>query len=123
HGASSEIDLAAALANLAEFRASNESLLARQQAALLALREQLGLAPAARVELTTPLDAPPGCAPAAGVSGSHLALRAIQARLDLAQVTIERLEKEARPRVSFVAGIDAAPNSDKYGLLGLGIEL
>jgi outer membrane protein TolC len=123
HGASSEIDLAAASANLAEFRAAYEALQARHQSALAPLREQLGLAPGTRVMLTSAFDALPTCTPPEGVSGQHPSLQAIQARLALAEVSLDRLEKEVRPRLSFVGGIDAAPDSEKYGFLGIGIEL
>lgn len=126
-GAASEIDRAVASASLAEFRAEREAFLARQQAALLPLRELLGLLPGAPLTLTTEFATPPSCALAgpAGreAGGTHPALRAIQARLALGEATLERLEREVLPRLSFLLGLDAAPNSDRYGQLGLGVEL
>ena len=121
HGASSEIDLAAASANLAEFRATFEAQQAREQAALSPLREALGLIAGTRVTLTTPFDAPPACTASEG--GPHPSIKAIEARLALAEVSLDRLEKEVRPRVSLVGGIDAAPASEKYGFFGIGLEL
>ncbi len=125
-GASSEIDLAVASASLAEFRAEREALLAREQEALLLLREHLGIAPGSPITLTTPLDAPPGCTvnPAApGGDAVHPALRTIPARVALGGAALNRLEAEVRPRLSFLVGVDSAPASERYGQLGLGVEI
>ncbi len=126
-GASSEIDLAVASASLAEFRAEREALLAREQEALLLLRELLGIAPGSPVTLTTALDVPPSCtvdpATPAGGQEVHPALRSIQARVALGGAALNRLEAEVRPRLSFLVGVDSAPNSERYGQLGLGVEL
>jgi cobalt-zinc-cadmium efflux system outer membrane protein len=126
-GAASDIDLAVASASLAEFRAEREALLAREQDALLPFRELLGLEPGSPVTLTTPLEAPPSCAVVRPVGRDteegHPSLRAIQARLVLGERSLDRLAKEVRPRLSFLIGVDAAPKSEGYGLLGLGVEL
>jgi len=122
-GASSEIDLAVATASLAEFRAGREALLAREQETVLPLRELLGLAPGTPVVLTTALDAPASCVVETSTEGGHPALRAIQAQLALGQRSLDRLEREVNPRLSFLVAVDKAPNSDTYGALGVGVEL
>jgi len=122
-GASSEIDLAVATASLAEFRAGRESLLAREQETVLPLRELLGLAPGTPVVLTTALDTPASCAVEPPAQEGHPALRAIEAHLALNQKSLDRLEREVNPRMSFLVAVDKAPNSDTYGALGVGVEL
>src|SRR6185436_234936 len=86
------------------------------------LREVLGLSAGTAVTPTTRLDGPPACSMPGDGTG-HPLLKTIEARLALGDVSLERLEREVRPRVSLLVGVDAAPNSDKYGQLGLGIEL
>ena len=122
-GASSEIDLSVATASLAEFRAGRESLLAREQETVLPLRELLGLAPGTPVVLTTALDTPPSCVVEPSTGAKHPALRAIEAHLALGQKSLDRLEREVNPRMSFLLGVDAAPKSETYGALGVGVEL
>jgi cobalt-zinc-cadmium efflux system outer membrane protein len=126
-GASSEIDVAVATASLAEQRALREALVAGREELLLALRELIDLPPDAVLVLGTPAGAVPACSPGAPDPGERVGqnpeLVAIRARIELLERGRDRLEKEARPKVSVLLGVDAAPGSPAYGQLGLGVEL
>jgi cobalt-zinc-cadmium efflux system outer membrane protein len=126
-GATSEIDVATASASLAEQRAVREALVAGREELLLALRELVDLPPDAVIALGTPIAAAPSCSPGPGDPaervGRNPELVAIRARIDLVESARVRLEKEARPKLSVLVGVDAAPGSAPYGQVGIGLEL
>lgn len=126
-GASSEIDLAVATASLAEQRALRGAVLAGREELVLALRELIDLPPDAALVLSTSAGAVPACGPGAPDPGERVGqnpeLAAIRARIELLERGRVRLEREARPKVSVLLGVDAAPGSPAYGQLGIGLEL
>jgi cobalt-zinc-cadmium efflux system outer membrane protein len=54
---------------------------------------------------------------------NHPQLAALQARVTLLDATQVRLEREVFPRVGLYTGIDAAPLSPVYGIIGLNVEI
>ncbi|MDB4940561.1 MAG: outer rane efflux protein [Labilithrix sp.] len=126
-GAAGDIDAALATSDLGQLRASVEAAIRQREEHVADLRDLLDLPPQQAVELTTPLETPP---PPPALE--RLVARAVQARPELAQIKArvalldaryERLGRERFPRLGAYVGVDAAPVSPIFALVGLSIEL
>ena len=126
-GASGDIEETLATSDLGLLRAAIESASRQREEHLSTLRELLDLPATQSLVLTTPLDEPPP-APEADA----LVSRAVQTRPELAQIRArlaflearyDRLGRERFPRLGAYIGVDAAPVSPIFGVLGLSIEL
>jgi len=126
-GAGSELERASAQLELARIQASEQSALRERDEQLMQLREALDLPPDQPLTLTTGVDAPGALAAVTvyleAAKKSHPELVASQARLAAYGATQKRLEREVFPRLGLYAGVDAAPKSPVYGVLGVTGEL
>ena len=126
-GAGSELDASSAQLEVAELEAARMAFERDRASNQMELRDALDLPSDIALTLTSAVAEPP---PVAQVSGlvqraltSHPELKALRARVALWSATEERLRAEVFPRVGFYAGLDAAPLSPTYGVLGLSVEL
>lgn len=126
-GASGDIEETLATSDLGQLRAAIESASRQREEHLATLRDLLDLPATQPLVLTTPLEEPP---PAPETEA--LVARAVQTRPELAQIRArlaflearyERLDRERFPRLGAYVGVDAAPVSPIFGVLGLSIEL
>jgi cobalt-zinc-cadmium efflux system outer membrane protein len=126
-GAASDLEAASAELDVALLQASEASFIRQRDMHLMSLRDVLDLGATVAVDLTSPVDEPPRLADAKvyvdRALQHHPALAALNARVHLLDSTEKRLEREVFPRVGVYAGVDAAPLSPMYGLLGLSLEL
>jgi cobalt-zinc-cadmium efflux system outer membrane protein len=126
-GAGSELDASSARLEVAELEASRMSFEREQGESLMDLRDALDLKAEVALTLTSPVIEPPGVGEVSGLIeravATHPELKALKARVELLDATEERLRAEVFPRVGFYAGLDAAPLSPTYGVLGLSVEL
>jgi cobalt-zinc-cadmium efflux system outer membrane protein len=126
-GAASDLEAASAELDLALLQASEASFIRERDARLMDLRDALDLSATIAIDLTSPVDEPPRLSEAkvyiARALAHHPALAALQARVTLLDATETRLEREVFPRVGLYAGVDAAPLSPVYGMLGVSLEL
>ncbi len=126
-GAGSELDAASAQLQVAELEAARMAFERDRATSQMDLRDALDLASDVPLQLTSSvIDLPPVGEVNALLQRaltSHPELKAIQARVALWGATEERLRAEVFPKVGFYAGIDAAPLSPTYGVLGLSVEL
>ena len=126
-GASGDIEETLATADLGQLRAAIESAGRQREEHVATLRELLDLPPTQAVVLTTPLEEPP-----APPQAEALVARAIETRPELAQIRArvafldarhDRLKSERFPRLGAYMGVDAAPVSPIFGVLGISVEL
>jgi outer membrane protein TolC len=126
-GAGSEMDVASARAELAEFQAEQYAAEAERHQSLLALRILLAIPPGATLRLTSTIDAPAPAAPIDELIRRARArlpdLGAIRARLALLRASQQRLSAEAFPKLGAYVGVDASPRSPVFGIAGVSIEL
>jgi cobalt-zinc-cadmium efflux system outer membrane protein len=126
-GAASELEQASAELDVGLLRASEVAATRERDASLMELRDVLALGPAALLELSSSLGEPPPLGePRRYVEGAmkrHPSLAALSARGDFLASHEERLEREIFPRVGLYGGIDAAPLSPIFGVVGLSVEL
>jgi len=126
-GAASELEQASAELDVALLQASEIASVSERNSQLMDLRDALNLPPSLPLELTSPVVDPPELEDAARLveraAKRHPELAALQARVMLLEATQTRLEKELFPRFSLYTGIDAAPVSPIYGIIGLTVEL
>jgi cobalt-zinc-cadmium efflux system outer membrane protein len=126
-GAASELEQASAELDVALLEASEIASVSERNSQLMDLRDALNLPPTLALSLTSPITEPPQLEDAARLveraAKRHPHLAALQARVTLLDATQTRLEREVFPRVGLYTGIDAAPLSPVYGILGLTIEL
>jgi outer membrane protein, heavy metal efflux system len=126
-GAGSEFERASAQLELSRIEAEEQAALREREASLMALRDALDLPAQQALELSTAIEQPPELAPLATYQAKagkeHPELRASQARQRSLAATQARLERETFPRLGFYAGVDAAPRSPVFGLLGISGEL
>ena len=126
-GAGSELDAASAQLQVAELEAARMAFERDSATSQMDLRDALDLTSDTPLTLTSPVvDLPPVGEVNALLQRAlttHPELKAIQARVALWGATEERLRAEVFPRIGFYAGIDAAPLSPTYGVLGLSVEL
>ena len=126
-GAGSELERTSAQVELARIQASEQAALRERDERLMQLREALDLPAHQALTLTTGVDTP---APLEAVNvyldaakKGHPELLASQARLRSYKATQTRLEREVFPRLGLFAGVDAAPKSPVFGVLGVSGEL
>jgi len=126
-GASSDLEQASAQLDLAQLQAVEKGALRQREINLMNLRDALDLDARAPLALTTAIEDPPALGPSevylSTALAKHPALQTVKARVRLLDATRERLERERVPRVGVYAGVDAAPQSPIYGLLGVSVEL
>ena len=126
-GAGSELDSASAQLQVAELEAARMAFERARATGQMDLRDALDL------ESDTPLTLTSSVVdlPAVGEVNTllqralttHPELKSIQARVALWSATEERLKAEIFPRLGLFAGVDSAPLSPTYGVLGLSVEL
>ena len=126
-GAGSELDAASAQLQVAEVEAARMAFERDRANSQMDLRDALDLDANVPLTLTSPVAELP---PVGDVQGlvqralsTHPELKALQAKVALWSATEERLKAEVFPKVGFYAGLDAAPISPTYGVLGLSVEL
>jgi outer membrane protein, heavy metal efflux system len=126
-GAASELEQASAELDVALLEASEIASVSERNSQLMDLRDALNLPPNMTLALTSPVTEPPQLENAARLleraAKRHPNLAALQARVTLLDATQTRLEREVFPRVGLYTGIDAAPVSPIYGIIGLSVEL
>ena len=126
-GAGSELDAASAQLQVAELEAARMAFERDRATSLMDLRDALDLESDVSLTLTSPVSELPQVdevnALLQRALTEHPELKAIQARVALWSATEERLRKEVFPKVGFYAGVDSAPLSPTYGVLGLSVEL
>jgi cobalt-zinc-cadmium efflux system outer membrane protein len=126
-GAASDLEAASAELDVALLQASEASFIRQRDAYLMDLRDVLDLGATVAVDLTSPVEEPPQLAAAKvyvdRALQHHPTLAALHARVQQLDSTERRLEREVFPRVGVYAGVDAAPLSPIYGLLGLSLEI
>ncbi len=126
-GAGHDIETTSAEIALAESRATFLDAEAAEVRATRELRFLLALPPDRPLVLATAVTEP-GTAPDAGALVARAlaeqpALEVIRRRLALHAATEERLRKEALPKVGIFGGIDASPESPRFAIAGLSIDL
>jgi cobalt-zinc-cadmium efflux system outer membrane protein len=126
-GAASELEQSSAELDVALLRASEAAATNERNASLMDLRDALDLGPAIVLELTSMLAEPPSLGDASRYVDAalrrHPMLAALSARAELLSATQSRLERELFPRVGFYGGLDGAPLSPVFGVIGVSIEL
>jgi cobalt-zinc-cadmium efflux system outer membrane protein len=126
-GAASELEQTSAQLDVALLRASEASATTERNASLMELRDTLDLGPTVALDLTSALSEPPALGDAERYVDAalhrHPALAALSARGELLSATQSRLERELFPRVGLYGGLDAAPLSPMFAVIGVSIEL
>lgn len=126
-GAASELEQASAELDVALLEASEIASVSERNSQLMDLRDALNLPANMALALTSPVTEPPQLADAARLveraAKRHPRLAALQARVTLLEATQTRLERELFPRIGLYTGIDAAPVSPIYGIIGVTVEL
>jgi cobalt-zinc-cadmium efflux system outer membrane protein len=126
-GAAGDIEGTLALTEVGELHAGMQQAVARRELSLMDLRQALDLSANAHVVLTTPLEDPGPVAdmPTLMVKAvkGRPELVVIRKKVELLQLTDERLAKEVFPKMGVYVGVDATPDSPTLGLLGLSVEL
>ena len=126
-GAGSDFERASAQVEIARIEVMEQGALRERDELLMQLRDALDLPADRALDLSTSVDAP-GPLPdpqkiIAEAHDRHPDLRVLRARLRSLRATRERLERELFPRFGLYAGVDAAPQSPVFGVLGLSGEL
>jgi outer membrane protein, heavy metal efflux system len=126
-GAASELEVSSADLQVAELESAHIELERERAQSRMDLREALDLDAEVELVLTSPVVDLPALGEVSGLVQralrAHPELKALQARVELLRATEARLEAEVFPRFGVYAGIDAAPLSPTYGVLGLSVEL
>jgi len=126
-GASSDLEQASAELDLAQFELVERGAARERENHLMTLRDALDLDGHTSVALRTPIDEPPPVAPTEShlraALSRHPEAEVLKARVRLLDATRARLERERVPRVGVYTGVDAAPLSPLYGVLGVSVEL
>jgi len=126
-GAASEVEQASAELDVALLRASEVAATRERDASLMELRDALDMPSKVALELTSALGDPPALSDEARYVDAalqrHPALAALGARGDLLTAHQARLERELFPKVGVYGGIDAAPLSPIFAIVGVSVEL
>jgi len=126
-GAGSELDVASAQLQVAELEAARMAFERDLAIGQMDLRDALDLSADVPLTLTSSVIDLPHVGEINALLQraltSHPELKLIQARVAMWSATEERLRAELYPRVGVYAGVDAAPLSPTYGVLGLSVEL
>ncbi len=126
-GASGDIEQTLAESELAQLEAAATAAARLRDGHVMAVRDAIDLPANVPLTLSSAL-AEPGPVPsaetiAARALGARADLEAIRRRIDVLVATEERLAKEVFPRVGGYLGVDAAPLSPLYGVVGISVEL
>ncbi|MEI9940680.1 MAG: TolC family protein [Pseudomonadota bacterium] len=126
-GAGSELDNASAQLQVAELEAARMAFERDRATGLMDLRDAIDLESDVPLTLTSSVMDLPQVADVNALLQraltTHPELKAIQARVAMWSATEERLRAELFPKMGFYAGVDSAPLSPTYGVLGLTVEL
>ncbi len=126
-GAASDLEQASAELELAQIEAVGTAAKREREQLTMQLRDALDLPAQQALTLTTAVEDPPPLRDEATylqrARHNHPQLMASQARLQALSATQERLERERVPRVGVYLGVDQAPRSPAFGLVGLSVEL
>jgi cobalt-zinc-cadmium efflux system outer membrane protein len=126
-GAGAELERASAQVALSLAQVQEQAALREREQAVMTLRDGLDLPQSMELELVTAAEDPPALAPLAtflqSAEKNHPDMLVIQARTQSLLATRTRLNKELFPRLGFIAGVDAAPVSPIFGILGITGEL
>jgi outer membrane protein, heavy metal efflux system len=126
-GAGAEFERASAEVELARVRVSEQAALREREHAIMMLRDGLDLPQSMDIELVTEAQSPAELAPLEtflqSAEKNHPDLLVIQARTQSLLATQARLNRELFPKLGLVAGVDAAPVSPIFGILGIVGEL
>ncbi|HET8937522.1 MAG TPA: TolC family protein [Polyangiales bacterium] len=126
-GAAAEFERASAQVELARVRLQEEAALREHEQYLMTLRDGLDLAQSVDIELTTGIEKPAELPPVAtflqNAEQRHPDLLVIHARRRSLLATRARLNRENFPKLGLIAGVDAAPVSPIFGILGVTGEL
>ncbi len=126
-GAGSELDAAQAQLQVAELEAARMAFERDRATGQMDLRDALDLQSDVPLTLSSSVVELPAVGEVNALLQraltSHPELKSIQARVALWAATEERLKAELFPRIGVFAGVDSAPLSPTFGLVGLSIEL
>lgn len=126
-GATGDIDVSMAETEAARSRAATLAAERQLKEANMTLRDLLDLAPTEPLSLSTPLAPPPQVDPPGTLVARALERRPelalIQKQTALLDTAEERLKRETFPRVGGYLGVDAAPLSPVFGVIGVSVEL
>jgi cobalt-zinc-cadmium efflux system outer membrane protein len=126
-GAGSEIETTSADVELAESRKALLEAESRQRESEQELRFLLALPGQRALSLTSTVDRPDAAPTAAALVAAALQsrpdLQVIQDRVNLLEAANTRLGREAQPKVGLFGGVDASPDSPRFGIAGVSIEL
>ena len=126
-GASGEIEQSLAASDVAQLEAQLADAQNKRDLHYMELRDVLDIPANEPLALTTPLEEPEPPPPTEALVTRALASRpdllAIRRRIEVLDATDERLAKEAFPRVGVYVGVDSAPISPVFGVVGLSVEL
>jgi cobalt-zinc-cadmium efflux system outer membrane protein len=126
-GAAGDIDVETARLEVAQNEAALQGAMREYEAHLMALREVLDVRGEQPLMLTTRLQTPPAAPPAESLVDHAMRKRPelafIRSRMGLLEATEERLEREVFPRVGVFTGLDAAPYSAMFLIVGASVEL
>jgi cobalt-zinc-cadmium efflux system outer membrane protein len=126
-GAGSEFERVTAQLEVSRIEAAEQAALRERDERTMQLRDALDLPAEQALVLTTRIDTPAPLLPVktylASAQTNHPELLTSQARVRSLQATRERLERETFPKLGLYAGIDAAPVSPIFGILGVSGEL
>ena len=126
-GAAGDIEESLATADLGQLTVAIEAAARQREEHLSTLRDILDLPSTQAVVLTTPIEdpSPPPDTDAlfARALASRPELAQIRSRLAYLDARYERLGSERFPKLGAYVGVDSAPVSPIYGVLGISIEL
>ncbi len=126
-GASGDIEQSLAQTEVAELHAAIEDAERERETYLSEIRDALDIASAQSVALTTPLEEPGEAPSPQELSQRALAARpefdVLRKRLVALEATDERLSREIFPKIGAYVGVDAAPLSPIFGVVGLSVEI
>ncbi|MET0387766.1 MAG: TolC family protein [Polyangiales bacterium] len=126
-GAGSEFERASAQLELSRIEVSEQAALRERDDQLMQLRDALDIPAEQPLTLTTRVEDPPPLAPVQSylemARTNHPELLLSKARMTAIAATQQRLERELFPKLGLYAGVDAAPASPIFGMLGVSGEL
>jgi cobalt-zinc-cadmium efflux system outer membrane protein len=126
-GASGDIDASTAALDVALLAAAGEEARFELGARTTALREAVDWPASESIALTTSLDDPPPSPSAESILSHALRVRPelaeARARAAVLRATDLRLAREAAPHLGLYGGVDAAPLSPVYGVVGVSVDL
>ncbi|MBL8949134.1 MAG: TolC family protein [Myxococcaceae bacterium] len=127
-GAGSAVDVTSAEAELAERKAQLHAAIATETLEQMGLRANVGLySISGTLALTSAIELPASAPEVATMLATAREkmpdLKVSQARLALLDAADERLSREALPKLGAYAGVDSAPASPIFGILGVQLEL